>query len=51
LSITVRQTPLTEIESPCLASDVTKGPRTATTAESATRVGEVDDLTQFPTMR
>ena len=34
LSMTVRQTPLTEIESPCLASDVTTGPRTASTAES-----------------
>ncbi len=26
-SATVRQQPLTEIESPCAASDVTKGPR------------------------
>jgi hypothetical protein len=34
LSMTVRQTPLTEIESPCRASEVTTGPRTAITAES-----------------
>jgi len=42
LSITVRQTPLTEIESPCLASDVTRVPH-GDDRRVATRVGEVDD--------
>src|SRR4051794_28446711 len=32
--MTVRQTPLTAMESPCRASDATRGPRTARTTES-----------------
>ena len=36
-SVTVRQTPLTAIESPCRASAVTRGPRTVSRAASASR--------------
>jgi len=41
-STTVRQTPLTEIESPCLASDTASGARTVIRAASA--VGDLRDV-------